>query len=163
MASKPVPTKLKPTTTTATNDSHEASITTIKKSTCKSIQGKSTIGYEIAVNESGAVLIRLISNSGGGKFSNAWIAFTDIQHALEKWAKDFPIVALALKDVYPAHSSTNSWGFALAVLKKEGVVEPVPDNKRHYQLCDPAAFPASLEGLNTKHKSTAKRKPKAKA
>jgi hypothetical protein len=160
MASKTVPAKKKPTT--ATNDPQEAPITTIKKASCKSIQGKSTIGYEVAVNESGAVLIRLISNSGGGKFSNAWVAFTDIQHALEKWAKDFPIVALALKDVYPAHSSTNSWGFALAVLNKEGVVEPVPDNKRHYQLCDPAAFLASIKELKAKHKAPAKRKPKAK-
>jgi hypothetical protein len=163
MASKPVPTKKKPITTTATDDTKEARITTIKKSTTKSIQGKSTIGYEISVNESGAVLIRLISNSGGGKFSNAWVAFTDIQLTLEKWSKDFPIVALALKEVYPAHSSTNSWGFLLAVLKKEGVVEPVPDNKRHYQLCDPTPFLASIEELNTKHKQPSKRKPKAKA
>jgi hypothetical protein len=161
MASKTVPAKKKSTTTT--EDAQEASITTIKKSTTKSIQGKSTIGYEIAVTESGAVLIRLISNSGGGKFSNAWVAFTDVQHALEKWAKDFPIVALALKELYPAQSSTNSWGFALAVLKKEGVVEPVPDNKRHYQLCDPAIFLASIKELKAKHKAPAKRKPQAKA
>jgi hypothetical protein len=159
MASKTVPAKKKSTTTT--DNAQEPTITTIKKST-KSILGKSTIGYEVAVTQSGAVLIRLISNSGGGKFSNAWIAFTDVQHALEKWAKDFSIVALALKELYPAQSSTNSWGFALAVLKKEGVVEPVPDNKRHYQLCDPAIFLASIKELKAKHKAPAKRKPKAK-
>ena len=47
MASKPAPAKKKPTT--ATDDAQEASITTIKKSTCKTLQGTATLTYHIGL------------------------------------------------------------------------------------------------------------------
>ena len=52
MASKTVPAKKKPTI--ATDDPQEASVTTIKKSTCKTLQGTATLTYHIGLDDTSA-------------------------------------------------------------------------------------------------------------
>ena len=154
----------KNTKSTANNSSNseELSITTIQEATTTSISGTSTIGFEIGISDSGDVHLRIASNSGSGYFSKAWIAFTDIQDALEAWEKNHPLTSLALKNVYPPFTSINSYGFMLGILVKVGVIEPA-ENKRHFQLCDPARFLASVEDWKAQHSGTGKGKPKAKA
>jgi hypothetical protein len=64
------------------------------------------------------------------------VAFQDIQKALADWPMDVPFTSISLQDLFTGRSA-NSPGFLLATLVKEGILEPVPDRKRHYQLCEP--------------------------
>jgi hypothetical protein len=161
MATTPVPTKKKPTTAT-NNDNKESSITVIKKATCKSLNGTATLDYHIGLNKASALHWKIHSNSGNGMFSQEWIAFVDIQKALDKWPKDSPVVSMALFPLFNGQS-VNTPSFMLASLVKEGILQQVPDKKRHYQLGDAKAFLTSLEKLKSQHSDSAKGKPRAKA
>ena len=157
MASKTVP-----ATKTPTDDSPEPSITTIKKATCKTLTGSSTLTYRLGVDQTSALHWQIFSNDGGGYFSTEWVAFQDIQKALSDWSKQFPITSMALKALFQG-KSVNTPSFLLATLVKEGILEPVPDKKRHYQLCDPKPFLAEVEKLRVAHSKPGKAKPRAKA
>jgi hypothetical protein len=162
MPSKPVPAKKKPITTTATDGSQEASITVIKKGTCKTLQGTATLTYHIGLDDSGALWWKIAASSGNGMFSKEWVAFAAIQLALDKWPKESPIVSMAL---YPLFSgkSVNTPSFLLATLVSEGVLAPVPGKKRHYQPGDAKPFLAAVAELKGSHTQPGKAKPKAKA
>ena len=58
MASKTAPTKRKPTAATATDKptgTQEPTVTTIKKATCKTLQGTATLTYHIGLDDAGAI------------------------------------------------------------------------------------------------------------
>jgi hypothetical protein len=50
----------------------------------------------------------------------------------------------------------------MAALLSLGLVEPLKDNKRRYQLSNPDAFLKSLEKQKAQHSDPGKGKPKAK-
>ncbi len=154
MAKSPVPEK-------KNSDTTHPSITTIKKATCKTLSGKSTLTYRLGIDEASVLHWQVLSNSGNGYHSDEWLAFQDIQQALSDWAKDFPVTSMALGSLFTGRSS-NSTGFLMATLVKEGILEPVPDSKRHYQLCEPADFLAEMYKLTAAHSKSVKPKPKAK-
>ena len=106
-----------PATTTDKTD-----ITLLKTGTCKNLLGTADVQYEIADTTDG-IQIRLSDYSGNGHYSKAWITLDSILESLEAFASRYPLVSLALKDAYPASTSTNSWGFMMAVLLAEGLVE----------------------------------------
>ena len=163
MATTPATKKSKPTPNKPA--STNPAFTTLKQATCPTLSGSGTIGYEIAVDNNGITLLGLISNSGTGYFSKARQPVTDTLEALEQFQSKHPLTSLALKDLYPG-SSINSWGFLMAVLVAEGLVERQEGNLRHFRLCDSAPFLASLDTLKTPkapHSTPRKRKPKAKA
>tara|TARA_R110001599_G_C12251124_1_gene659632 strand:+ start:1713 stop:2255 length:543 start_codon:yes stop_codon:yes gene_type:complete len=163
MASKSVPAKKKPTS--ATDESQEASsttdktdITTVKKATCNNLLGTATLGYEIGIQaETSALYWRVSSNTGNGYWSRAWVKFTDIQKALTDWPKDLPLTSMALRPLFTGSVNTSS--FLLATLVNEGVLEPVPDNLRHFQIGNLNA----VAELQSSHSKPAKAKPRAKA
>ena len=93
--------------------------------------------------------------------SREWGSFADIQKALEAWEKDHPIVSMALFPLYK-NRSVNTPSFLLACLVNEGILQQVPDKKRHFQLGDTKAFLASLEKVKSQHSVPTKAKPKAK-
>jgi hypothetical protein len=162
MAKSPAPsaktsTRKTPTPKPSTPD---PSITTIKKATCKTLTGSSTLTYRLGVDKTSTLHWQILSSDGGGYFSNEWVAFQEIQQALSDWAEDFPITSMALK-VFRGRS-VNTSAFLLATLVKEGILEPVPDRKRHYQLCDPKPFLAAVEKLKVTHSKPGKAKPRAK-
>ena len=160
MASKPVRAKKKPTT--ATDDSQEASITTIKKATCKTLQGTATLTYHIGLDDTGAISWKIHSSTGNGMFCAQWVAFADIQQALDSWPKDSPIVSFALYPLFTG-KSVNTPSFLLATLVNEGILQQVPSKKRHYQLGDAKAFLAEMDKLKATHNKPGKAKPKVKA
>jgi hypothetical protein len=86
MASKPVPAKKKSTstksTTTPTNETQEASITTIRQSTCKNLQGTATLTYHIGRDDKVKLHWKIDGNTGAGMFSNNWVPLDDIQKVL---------------------------------------------------------------------------------
>jgi hypothetical protein len=93
MPSKTVTAKKKPATSAAkSTDPKEPSITIIKKSTCKNLQGKATLGYHLGIDETSALYWKIHANSGNGMFSNQWVAFADIQKALADIRAKVPAV-----------------------------------------------------------------------
>ena len=133
MASKTVPAKKKPTTATdKSTGTQEPPITTIKKSTCKTLQGTATLTYHIGLDDTGAIQWKIASSSGNGMFSTEYVAFTDIQKALADWPGDLPITSMTLRPLFQG-KSVNTPAFLLATLVKEGILAPVPDKKRYYQ------------------------------
>jgi hypothetical protein len=157
MASKPVPATKKPTT--ATDNAQEPIITTIKKASCPNLSLTGTIGHEISRTESGVVIIGLTSSTGSGYYSKAKISLDDAIAALQAFEKKYPLTSLALKDVYPPHTSCNSWSMLMGVLLAEKLVEPHPDHPRRFKLCDPA----TVQEWKAQHSATRKAKPKVKA
>ena len=103
--------------------------------------------------------MRVIAKAWGSPASA--LAFQDIQKALSDWAENFPITSMALKALFQG-KSVNTPSFLLATLVKEGILEPVPDKKRHYQLCDPKPFLAAVEKMMVAHSKLGKAKPRAK-
>ena len=162
MASKTVPTKKKPTTATDKSTHTQEPITTIRKSTSKNLQGTATLTYHIGLDDTGGIHWKIHSNTGNGMFSSEWVAFADIQQALDSWPKDSPIVSMALYPLFNG-KSVNTPSFLLATLVNEGILQQVPGKKRHYQLGDPAAFLAAVAELKTAHSPPGKAKPRAKA
>ena len=163
MASKTVPTKKPPTTTThKSTDTQEAPTKTIKKSTCKTLQGTATLTYHIGLDDTGAIHWKIAASTGNGMFSTEYVAFTDIQKALADWPGDLPITSMTLRALFQG-KSVNTPAFLLATLVKEGVLAPVPDKKRHYQLGDAKAFQTEMDKLKGSHSSAGKATPKAGA
>jgi hypothetical protein len=96
-------------------------------------------------------------------FSKEYVLFTDIQKALADWPGDLPITSMTLRALFQG-KSVNTPAFLLATLVKEGVLEPVPDKKRHYQLGDDKPFLSAVEGeLKGNHSQPDKATPKVKA
>lgn len=152
MARKPV------TATTPADDAPASSMTTLRKSTCSNLLGTATLGYEIGIQaETSALHWRLSSNTGNGYWSRDWVKFKDIQKALTDWPKDLPLTSMALRPLYLG-KSINSPSFLLATLVKEGILEPVPEKLRHYQIADLDA----VAELTAAHSKPGKAKPKAK-
>jgi hypothetical protein len=146
----------------ASDKKSDAAIQVLKEATCPTSSGKSTLTYQVGIDESGAIHLKVASNDGGGFFSNEWVAFTDIQTALEAWPDDQGITSMALRKVFRSKSA-NQPGFTLAILVAEGLLEPMPKKQRVHQACDPSDFLVSVEELCKEAGMTSGKKPAAKA
>ena len=131
---------------TATKKNPENPTQVIKEAQCKSLEGSATLHYQIGTDDDGAILFKIASNSGGGFFSNEWVAFTDIQAAFEAWGNEMPITSMALRPIFRG-KSVNSPSFLLAILTAEKLLEPMPKRKRVHRATDPAGFLATIEEL----------------
>ena len=157
----------KSTATKITPKSPETHIKVIKETNCKSLEGSATLTYQIGTTETSAIHFKISGNTGGGFFSNEWIAFDDIQAAFKAWGDDTPITSMALRPLFRG-KSVNTPSFMLAVLSAEGLLEPMPKRKRVHRATDPAPFLASLDqggrvAVKAKPKARAKTKAKPKA
>ena len=146
---------------TPSNDTTENSIQVLKQGSCPTSSGKSTLGYEVGVNESGAIHLKVSSNDGGGFFSAEWVSFTDIQTALKAWPADHGVTSMTFRKIFRGKSA-NTPGFLIAVLCAEGIIEPVGNKTRVHRACDPAAFLASVQALRKTSGITGSKKPAAK-
>ncbi|AQA20024.1 hypothetical protein BST95_19040 [Halioglobus japonicus] len=131
--------------------------TILKQATCPTLSQSGTIGYQIALDDGDNILMALASNSGTGFFCKAWIKLDHALDTLEEFAIQYPLTSLALQPLYPG-TSINSWSFLMAVLLAEGLIEPLSDNKRRFQLCDPAPFRQQIEKLKAAHSDSPKGK-----
>jgi hypothetical protein len=114
-------------------------IKVLKTATCPTLTGKSTLTYQIGLSPESIVHLRISKNSGGGFFSDEWIALDDILATLKKLRKDTPITAYYLSELFQG-KSVNTPSFLLSVLKHLKVVRSLPKNKRHHELLDPMPF-----------------------
>ena len=151
------------------SDKPENPIQVLKEGTCPTSSGKSTLGYQIGIDEAGSIHLKVASNDGGGFFSNEWISFPDIQTAITEWPEDQGITSMTFRKIFRGKSA-NTPGFLTAVLVAEGLLEPEPGKSRVHLACDPSAFLDSVNALQEgdepagkKRVPRAKAKPEAKA
>ena len=135
-------------------------ITVLKKEMTKSVTGKSYIHYEIGNDPEGAMYIRVITNTGGGYFSNEWVSFTDIYKELDRHG-DAPVTSFSLSPLY-AGKSVNTPAFLMASLKNEGLFIPHPEKARCYAKADPTEFIKRIQALVGKPVTKKKPEPKQK-
>jgi hypothetical protein len=110
---------------------------TIKTGYCSSLSGRTTLTYHIGWLEE-KIYFQLHENSSGGLFSKEWVSLDRL--CIEEGK---PVSSCALQALFSGKSS-NTGGFLLAVLLKEGLID---SKGRHYQGCDPAAFKAAMQPL----------------
>ena len=127
----------------------------LKTGTCKSLSGKSTLTYQIACNNDNEVYVALTGNSGKGIFNKDWFELEEIHSLLANQEK--PITSGSLHGLFEGRSS-NSAGFILAVLLKEGLLKISPGN-RHYDLVGQAEYKKIVQALiDAGESSTTKKK-----
>lgn len=150
---------------------HQPAIRILKIGTCKSVSGKSTLTYQVGCTAESAIQIRVVDNSGGGFFSQEWIALASIQEAMKQTPDDQAITSFSLRGIFRG-KSVNTAGFVMAVLTHEGLVKHMAEKERCYESVDPAHFIADVETLikssvdlpagDTAEASAASNKPVAK-
>jgi hypothetical protein len=143
----------------ASDKESDAAIQVLKETTCPTSSGKSTLTYQVGVDESGAIHLKVSSNDGGGFFSNEWIAFAGIQAALEAWPDDQGITSMTFRKIFRGKSS-NTPGFLIAVLCAEGLLEQMPKKQRVHQACDPSAMSLLQETRMPVNKNSTERTPR---
>ena len=148
--------------TTKTNNDTDSPIQVLKTGTCPTTSGKSTLGYKVGLDESGAIHLRIASNDGGGMFSSEWVSFPDIQEAIKQWPEEQGLTSMTFHKIFRGKSA-NTPGFLVAVLCAEGIIKPMEDKKRVHQACDPKPFLANVEALQGGSPKQPKTKAKAKA
>lgn len=85
----------------------------IKKSTFPKLSPKALgsliyhIGYD---DKSKSFHFRITTNSGGGFFSNEWVALNDILDTIEGTPSDEPFKAIIFKPLYQSKGSNNHGG-----------------------------------------------------
>jgi hypothetical protein len=152
----------KSTATKKNPESPKNPVQVLKEANCPTSSGKSILGYQVGTDDSGAIYLKVASNDGGGFFSTEWIAFADIQAAVEAWPEDQGVTSMTFRKIFRGKSA-NTPGFLIAVLCAEGLLEPMPKKQRVHQVCDPAPFLASVEELKKEAGITSGKKPAAKA
>ena len=132
-----------PPCTTSPKPTETPAIILLRKGSCKSLEGRGTLDYELGHSDSKSLYWRISQNSGGGFFSNEWIPFSAIRSALESWSADTPLTSLALRGLFKGKSANNP-SFLLATLVAEGVVKALEGKRRQYTLADISAFLQSV-------------------
>jgi hypothetical protein len=134
--------------------------------TCDTLSGSSKLTYHIGSTPDGEIYIRVHGNTGGGFFSQEWVALQDIIRALEKRPAGKPITSILLNPLFRG-KSVNTPAFLLAVLLHEKLVRSMQGKLRRHELMDPSVFTEKVEklmasGTQAKGKSggnTAKKAP----
>jgi hypothetical protein len=102
--------------------------------------------YHIGSLPDGEVYLRVHSNTGGGFFSQEWIALADILTALKKRPEGKAITSILLNSLLRGKSA-NTPGFLLAVLLHEKVIRSMQGKLRRHQLADPSVFTVKVQKL----------------
>jgi len=118
----------------------------LKTSTCKALSSDARITYELAYDDKKSLHIRIMSNSGGGFFSDEWVSLSDIREAFKSSAGDGRISASMLFTLFKG-KSVNTPGYILASLKFEGFIKPIDGLTRFYEAIDDKSFNALIKKL----------------
>ena len=110
----------------------EPSVTILQSDRCDSISEKSQLTFNIALNNKGQAMIRIASNTGGGFWSKEYVPVNAIVNLIESVPEDKSITSVHFFKLFIGKSQ-NTPGFLLAVLLKEGLLEPL-GKKRQYRM-----------------------------
>jgi hypothetical protein len=127
-----------------TEDKLDASMHILKTDSCKTLSGKSTLGYQIGRTPDAEIHLRVHSNSGDGFFSPEWITWEDIRRTLEKCPKGISVTSFVLQPPFRG-KSVNIPAFLTAVLIRENVLCPLKGKQRLHVILDPKDFMARIE------------------
>ena len=116
----------------------------ISTSKCQTVSNKSTLNYQIGVDDKNEVYIRVNGNTGGGYFSNEWVSLDHITSILGDVTGEH-ITSINLIPLFKG-KSVNTPGYLLAVLLKEGLLAPFEEGKkRQYVFSGADKFITKLE------------------
>lgn len=152
----------KPTSVIVPNEPDTFEPPILKRGSCPTLSGKSTLRYEFGVDPTKAPIVRVTACTGGGFFSDEWVSLSGVRSALQK-AK--PITALLLFPLFKG-KSVNTPGYLLAVLRAEKLIQPLPGKTRVHELCPDwdARVASIVQGGSCTGKPSASRpKPASKA
>jgi hypothetical protein len=137
----------------------------LKTATCPSLSGKSKLTYQVGCKVDGQIQLQVQSNTGKGYFSKEWVALNSISVLLSKVPAGKFITSASFKSLFKG-KSVNTAGFLTAVMRHEGLIRPMKDKRRCYELLDAADFIAEVNALmesSVGAGGTAKPKPEKKA
>ena len=143
-------------------DTPSAPTKILKTGTCKTLSGKSTLTYQIGGKSDSSIHLHISKNTGGGFFSQEWIAIDDIRAILDEHPEGTPVTSFMLAPIFSG-KSVNTPGFVLSVLVHEKLLVPIKGKKRGHEPVEPEAFTAKLEKLmssNVKPKGTVRKTTK---
>jgi len=112
----------------------------LKTGTCNTFSGKSKLTYQIGSLPDESVHLRIARNTGGGFFSDEWIAFDDIYRVLKKRPKGTPVLSHFLTPLLRG-KSVNTSAFILAVLSHLKLVRPLPGRRLKQDCSIPSERP----------------------
>jgi len=115
----------------------------LKIASCLTLSGKSKLTYHIGLRDEADVQFRIYASSGGGFYSNEWVASKAIEQAL---GKETLVTARSLHPIFKGKSA-NTAGFLLAVLKQERLIVRSTESPRKYLRTESEAFVAEVQGL----------------
>ena len=121
----------------------DLSLQIILTSKCQTISNKSTLTYNIGVDDEDNIFVRIISNTGGGYFSNEWITLDNITSILSDAPADSTVTSINLIPLFKG-KSVNTPGYLLAALVSEAVLSANQEKKRHYAYSGAEAFLAKV-------------------
>ena len=130
----------------------------LKTDSCTSISGKSILKYQIGANDDDTIFLRITGSSGGGFFSNEWIAFEKIRALLDAHPAEKPITSIVLYPLFRG-KSVNTPSFLLAALVHEKVLRPMKGKQRCHEVGDLKIFAEKVTKLTSR---TAKKKAPVK-
>ena len=118
----------------------------LKTASCASLSKKSTLTYNIGANDKSEILFQLVANTNNGYFNKEWIPQTSIQQVLAKLPKGKGITCSTFRSIFHG-KSVNTSGFTVAMLRHLGLLGTMKENRRCYELQDPADFIAEVNAL----------------
>jgi hypothetical protein len=136
-------------------------IQALRRSSCPTLSGKSTLHYDLGLDAEQTPLIRITACTGGGFFSKEWVRLPAIRLALQK---SKAVTAILLFPLFKG-KSVNTPGYLLAVLRAEKLIQPLPGKTRIHELCldwDARVVSMVQGGSGTGKSSTSKPKPASK-
>ena len=123
--------------------SNEQQMRILKTGECPSLSGQSTLTYQIGLEGDKKVFLSLTGNTGKGIFNRDWFDIEEIYSLLASQKK--PVTSGSLHGLLENRSS-NSAGFILAILLKEGILKISPGNK-HYNLVGQVEYKKVVQAL----------------
>jgi hypothetical protein len=123
----------------------------VKKATCPSLSGRTTLSYHLGLNESAELFIRIHNNTGGGIYNDDWTALSSALTLLSD--QEEPFSCSALSPLFK-NRSNNTPGFIMAALLKEHLIT---EKDKLYQI----SSQKSVQDLTTELNKKASRRRKA--
>jgi len=111
----------------------------LKTTTCPTLSGKSTLTYQVGLSPKSVIHLRISKNSGGGFFSDEWLALDDILETLKKRPEGSPVLSHFLTPLLKG-KSVNTSAFILAAMTHLKLIRPLPKKKRVHEQLDPMPF-----------------------
>ena len=131
----------------------EPIVTILQTSKCQTVSGKSTLTYNVGIDDKDRIFLRVLSTTGGGHHGKEWILLENITSILSKLPTDQPITSLHLFPLFSGRSVNNP-GFLLAVLLSEKILEPFEGKKRQYSYTGDKTFTDKVNKLKARKKKS---------